>query len=131
MLAIRIANAEPAGPPPITQTSVFTKVPSTNPGWLGPVCQAEVVRTGNQQSIVGSQAIVKPTANVVAGGPSPLDHFVVATAAAHVPCPASGAWFLAMHVPIGKPSGLPGQIYTSGHVAHGSLLVADKTVACG
>jgi hypothetical protein len=60
-----------------------------------------------------------------------MDDFVVASAAAQVPCPARMARLLAVNVALGEPKVLSLPVNAGLKIAHGTHLVVHEAVASG
>ncbi len=74
---------------------------------------------------------MQPAPNVIAGGPTAPNHFVVAAAAAKIASPATAAGLLAMYMPFGQPLGLPLQIHAIVERSHAARFIANEAMAGG
>jgi hypothetical protein len=76
---------------------------------------------------VGTNGVMQPATDVIAGAAAALQYFVMATATTQIACPAAIARLLLMDMPLFQPQDLAALVNTL--VCHGTGLVADKAMA--
>ena len=79
---------------------------------------------------IETQAVVEPTANVIAGKSPTLHRFVVAATRAQITSPAPAAGRLLIDVPLCDPTPLLHLIDPAGDASHAAGFIPDKAMAC-
>src|SRR5262245_11768497 len=93
-----------------------------------PAMARKQVRPQVGEPDICAQHVIEPSADVVAGGPAPLNDLVVTSAPAEIAGPATPARFLPIDVAVREPRPLPIAVDAPADVPHGTGVVLDEAM---